>query len=233
MEGCNVRFAFMFYDGMTALDMVGPYEILSRLPGVESVRVANRPGPVPSDSGVELTASAGFADITEADLLLVPGSSSATSMNGDAETLEWVREINATTTWTTSVCTGSLILGRAGLLRGVRATTHWAVHERLRDHGAEPVAARVVEDGKFMTGAGVAAGLDLALALAARIAGPGVAKTLQLAVEYDPDPPFDSGHPSKAAQADVDAMFAFLEAGFVEAGVGQPDHTDSQRRREV
>lgn len=205
----------MFYDGMTALDLIGPHEILSRLPGAESIRVAKHPGAVLSDSGVALTASAGFADVTQADLLFVPGASSATSMEHDPETREWVRTIHSTTTWTTSVCTGSLILGGAGLLRGARATTHWAVHERLRDHGAEPVAARVVEDGKIMTGAGVAAGLDLALAVASRVAGPDVAKALQLAVEYDPDPPFDSGHPSKAEQAHVNAVLALLTAGFV------------------
>lgn len=207
----------MFYEGMTALDLIGPHEILSRLPGVEAVRVAKRPGPVRSDSEVTLTADVGFADVTEADLLFVPGAASATSMEDDPETLEWVRAIHATTTWTTSVCTGSLILGRAGLLGGIRATTHWAVHERLRDHGAEPVVARVVEDGKIMTGAGVAAGLDLALATATRIAGADVAKTLQLAVEYDPDPPFDSGHPSKAERAHVDTALAFLATWFVEA----------------
>lgn len=206
----------MFYEGMTALDVIGPHEILSRLPGAEPIRVAKRPGPVLTDSGVALTASVGFADVAQADLFFVPGASSATSMEDDPETQDWVRMIHSTTTWTTSVCTGSLILGGAGLLRGARATTHWAAHERLRDHGAEPVAARVVEDGKIMTGAGVAAGLDLALVVASRVSGPDVAKVLQLALEYDPEPPFDSGHPAKAEPTHVDAVRSLLVAGFIE-----------------
>lgn len=209
-----MKFAFLFYEGMTALDMIGPHEILCRLPGVESVRVARRAGKVHSDSGVVFDGLAGFADVTRADVLLIPGASSATSMQDDPETLAWVRQIHLTTQWTTSVCTGSLILGRAGVLKGLRATTHWAAMDRLAEYGATPVSERVVEDGKVMTGAGVAAGIDMGLTLAARIAGQDFAKTLQLAIEYDPAPPFDSGHPSKADPAVVAGLRAMMAQTF-------------------
>jgi transcriptional regulator GlxA family with amidase domain len=211
-----MHFAFLFYEGMTALDMIGPHEILSRLPGVTSVRVARRAGMIATDSGIALSATADFSQVERADLLLIPGAANVTSMRDDPETLDWVRRIDATSTWTTSVCSGSLILGAAGLLQGRRATTHWAVHERLRAFGAVPTVGRVVEDGKIVTGAGVAAGIDLALTLAARIAGPAVAQSLQLAIEYDPDPPFDCGHPSKADPALVAALQARMARSFVD-----------------
>jgi putative intracellular protease/amidase len=211
-----MKFAFLFYEGMTALDMIGPHEILSRLPGVASARVAKRAGMIGTDSGVALSATSDFSEVSRADFLLVPGAASATSMRDDPETLDWVRRIHSTTKWTTSVCSGSLILGAAGLLKGLHATTHWAVHDRLPAFGALPVAARVVEDGKILTGAGVAAGIDLALTLAARVAGADVAKMLQLAIEYDPDPPFDSGHPSKADPNMVAALKANMSRNFTE-----------------
>lgn len=209
-----MKFAFLFYGGMTALDMIGPHEVLSRLPGVEAVRVAKRAGPIQSDSGVVLVAEASFADVSQADFLLVPGAGSATSLRDDPETLDWVRAIHATSRWTTSVCTGSLILGAAGLLKGVRATTHWAAHDRLAGYGAIPVSARVVEDGKIMTGAGVAAGIDMALTLAARVGGEGLARALQLGIEYDPAPPFDGGHPSKSDPALTAAVRASVTRFF-------------------
>jgi transcriptional regulator GlxA family with amidase domain len=209
-----MKYAFLFYDGMTALDMIGPHEILSRLPGVEPIRVAKRRGPVRTDSGVVFDVPASFADVQTADFLLIPGAGSATSMRKDLETLAWVRAVHATTRWTTSVCTGSLILGAAGLLKGVRATTHWAAMDRLAEFGAIATGQRVVEDGKIMTGAGVAAGIDMALALAARVAGPDLAKILQLAIEYDPQPPFDSGHPSKADPASVAGLRALMVQSF-------------------
>jgi transcriptional regulator GlxA family with amidase domain len=211
-----MRFAFLFYDGMTALDMIGPHEILSRLPGVEALRVAKRAGPVGTDSGVTLSAEADFSQVSSADFLLVPGAGSATSMRDDPETLAWIRRVHEGTRWTTSVCTGSLILGGAGLLRGLRATSHWTALDRLATFGAIATEGRVVEDGKVMTAAGVSAGIDLALTLAARISGPTVARTLQLAVEYDPVPPFDAGHPTK-----VDPEFsAALKASMVRRFVG-------------
>jgi len=210
-----MQFAFLLYEGMTALDMIGPHEILSRLPRVEAVRVAKHAGPIHTDTGVTLTADAGFTDVSRADLLLVPGAGNATAMQDDPATLDWVRRIDATTRFTTSVCTGSLILGAAGLLQGVRATSHWAALDRLPAFGATPVSARVVEDGKIITAAGVSAGLDMALTLAARISGERMARTLQLAIEYDPDPPFDSGHPAKADPAHVTALRTLMSAAFV------------------
>jgi putative intracellular protease/amidase/enamine deaminase RidA (YjgF/YER057c/UK114 family) len=209
-----MRLAFLFYEGMTALDLIGPHEVLSRLPGVETVRVARRPGLVATDSGVSLLAEAGLSDVSQADVLVIPGAASATSLRDDEETLRWVRCIHASSTWTTSVCTGSLILGAAGVLEGIRATTHWAAHDRLRDHGAQPVVARVVEDGKLITAAGVSAGIDMALTLAAKIAGPDVARALQLGIEYDPDPPFDCGSPTKAPPAMVARLQAIMARSF-------------------
>jgi transcriptional regulator GlxA family with amidase domain len=211
-----LKFAFLFYDGMTALDMIGPHEILSRLPGVESLRVAKRAGLIRTDSGITFSVSTEYSQVPRADFLLVPGASGATAMRDDPETLDWVRAIHNTSTWTTSVCTGSLILGAAGLLKGLRATTHWAAHDRLKTFGAVPTLARVVEDGKVMTAAGVAAGIDMALTLAAKIAGPRVAQTLQLAIEYDPDPPFDCGHPSKSDPELVAALKANMARPFIE-----------------
>jgi transcriptional regulator GlxA family with amidase domain len=201
-----MEIVFLFYQGMTALDAVGPYEILSRLPGAIVKRVAAHPGPIQTDSGLVLTAEHSLTDVMRADVLVIPGGGRATTLRESPETLAWVRAMHATTTWTVSVCTGSLILGAAGLLKGVRATTHWIVLDRLRSWGAEPVSERVVEDGKIMTGAGVSAGIDLALTLVAKIAGQGFAQGLQLGIEYDPAPPFDVGSPEKAAPAILEAM---------------------------
>lgn len=209
-----MKFAFLLYEGMTALDVIGPHEVFSHLPGVESVRVAKRAGLIKTDSGVVFSAEVGLTDLPEADFLLIPGAASAASLRDDPETLEWVRAIHASSRWTTSVCTGSLILGAAGLLKGVRATSHWAAHDRLVEYGALPVSERVVEDGKIMTGAGVAAGIDMALTLAARVWGDNLAKTLQLAIEYDPAPPFDCGHPSKSDPVRTNALRARMMRSF-------------------
>jgi transcriptional regulator GlxA family with amidase domain len=201
------------YDGFTTLDAIGPAEVLARLPGAELVWVAARPGPVRSDTGTALVATHGYADAPAPDLVLVPGGLDVRPALRDAALLAYVRAADARSAWTASVCTGSLILGAAGLLRGARATTHWAWLERLRDVGAEPVAERVVWDGKRVTGAGVSAGLDLALALAARVASEPVAHALQLALEYDPQPPFAAGSPRTAHPALVARVRERLGAG--------------------
>lgn len=193
-----MKIAFLFYDGMTALDAVGPHEIVCRLPNAKVYRVAKTPGEIKTDSGLSLTAEYGLADVNQVDVLFLPGAGNATSLQQYPEILEWVRNIHKTTTWTTSVCTGSLILGAAGLLKGLSATTHWAALERLAIFGAHPKSSRIVESGKIMTAAGVSAGIDMALTLAAKIAGKPVAETLQLGIEYDPEPPFDAGSPAKA-----------------------------------
>jgi transcriptional regulator GlxA family with amidase domain len=190
--------AFLFYEGMTALDAVGPHEILCRLPGASVKRVAKTSGKITTDSGLVLNADYALSDVLHADILFIPGAGNATTLQYDPETLQWIRLMHSNTVWTTSVCTGSLILGAAGILSGVKATTHWAALDRLKKWGAIPVAQRIVESGKIMTAAGVSAGIDMALTLAAKISGENVAKTLQLGIEYDPEPPFDAGSPEKA-----------------------------------
>ena len=201
-SGRKLRIAILLYDGFTALDAVGPYEVLCRVPNVSVVTVAKRPGPVRTDTKVlALTADRSLWQVPAADVLLVPGAGERGVLGAmdDAETLEWVRQIHRGTTWTTSVCTGSLLLGAAGLLRGVRATTYWASRSYLESQfGAVVVPERVVEAGKIITAAGVSAGIDMALHLAARLADERVAQALQLAVEYDPQPPYDTGNPEQA-----------------------------------
>lgn len=210
-----MEIAFLFYEGMTALDAIGPHEILSRLPGAIVKRVSQEPGAICTDcAGLGLTAEFGFRDVLRADLLVLPGGAAARTLRDCPEALEWVRAIHATTQWTASVCTGSLILGAAGLLKGVRATTHWAAFERLERWGAIPTRARVVEDGKVITGAGVSAGIDMALTLFAKIAGQQAAEALQLGIEYDPEPPFDKGSPEKADPVILEVMQARLSARF-------------------
>ena len=194
-----MRIAILIFDQLTALDAVGPYEVLSRLPGADLRFVAKEPGPKRTDTGaLALSADLGLADLPDPEIVLVPGGEGNRPLLGDDEVLDWLRSAHETSAWTTSVCTGSLVLGAAGLLEGKRATSHWVYREALRAYGAEPVDARVVEDGKVVTAAGVSSGIDMALTLAARVAGDDVAKAIQLGIEYDPDPPFDAGAPHKA-----------------------------------
>jgi putative intracellular protease/amidase len=194
-----VDIACLVFEGITALDIVGPYEVLARLPGAEVRFVAERVGPIRTDNKVlGIVADFARADVTTADVLVVPGGFATRNLEHDEALLEWIRAIDASSTWTTSVCTGSMLLAAAGLLEGKQATTHWASLERLREFGAEPVTQRVVEQGKYVTAAGVSAGIDMALTLAARIAGPEIAQAIQLSIEYDPQPPFDSGSVAKA-----------------------------------
>lgn len=193
-----MQITFLFYDGMTALDAIGPHEVFCRLPNASVKRVAKVPGKINTCSGVILHADYAISDVLTSDILLIPGAGNATTLQENPDTLDWIRSIHAGTAWTTSVCTGSLILGAAGILSGIKATSHWAVLDRLKKWGAHPTQERVVESGKIVTAAGVSAGIDMALTLAAKIAGEKVAKTLQLGIEYDPEPPFDSGSPNKA-----------------------------------
>lgn len=194
-----MQVVFLFYEGMTALDVVGPHEILCRLPGISVKRVAKSAGKINTDSGLILNADYALSEILDADILFIPGAGNATTLRQYPEILDWIRQIHSKTTWTISVCTGSLILGAAGLLANIKATTHWATLDRLSKWGAEPIQERIVESGKIITAAGVSAGIDLALTLAAKISGERVAKSLQLGIEYDPEPPFDAGSPKKAA----------------------------------
>jgi transcriptional regulator GlxA family with amidase domain len=195
-----VRFAFLIFDRLTALDAIGPYEVLSRLPGAEVSFVAKQAGPKRTDTGaLAITADLALDELPDPEIVLVPGGEGNRPLLADQEVLDWLRRAHRTSTWTTSVCTGSLVLGAAGILEGKRATSHWVYRDALAEYGATPLAERVVFDGKIVTAAGVASGLDMALALAARLAGDDVAKAIQLGIEYDPEPPFDSGSPEKAA----------------------------------
>ncbi|MDN0198762.1 DJ-1/PfpI family protein [Streptomyces sp. S.PNR 29] len=200
-DGGTTRVAVLLYDGFTALDAVGPYEVLCRVPGVTVTTVAERSGRIRTDTGeLGLVAERSLADVTEAEVLLVPGGGErgVTTTMADRVVLDWIRHIHRRSVWTTSVCTGSLILGAAGLLRGLPATTYWASRSYLAEVGAVYTPGRFVEAGKVITAAGVSAGIDVGLHLAARLAGEQVGQAMQLAVEYDPDPPFDTGSPEKA-----------------------------------
>jgi putative intracellular protease/amidase len=188
------------YDRFTALDAVGPYEVLSRLPGAEVTFVAEEAGPVRTDTrALTLVAERALADVDACDVVVVPGGPGTREMLEPQPLHDWLRAIDATTQWTTSVCTGALLLGAAGLLDGLEATTHWSAFDTLATLGARPTERRVVPQGKVVTAAGVSAGIDMALWLAAQIAGDEVAKAIQLGIEYDPQPPFDSGSVAKAS----------------------------------
>ncbi|MFJ4342524.1 DJ-1/PfpI family protein [Streptomyces sp. NPDC088915] len=194
-----MQIAVLLYDRFTALDAVGPYELLARLPGAETVFVAKERGPVRNDQdSLALVADRSLAEVPRPDVVLVPGGPDARAAMGDPEILDWLRSADATSTWTTSVCTGSLVLAAAGLLEGRRATTHWLALDELRALGVEPTGERVVFDGKYVTSAGVSSGIDMALHLLGRIAGDETAQTVQLLTEYDPQPPYDAGSPEKA-----------------------------------
>ena len=189
----------LLFDRITALDAVGPYEVLSRLPGGELTFVAPEAGTVTTDNKLlNIAVEQSIDDVARADILLVPGGWGTRALETDQRVLSWLQKIHETTSWTTSVCTGSLVLGAAGLLTDKPATTHWACYAELEKHGAEVTAERVVFADKIVTAAGVSAGIDMALALAARVAGEQVAQAIQLGIEYDPQPPFDCGSPAKA-----------------------------------
>ncbi|HEY8517457.1 MAG TPA: DJ-1/PfpI family protein [Candidatus Binatia bacterium] len=206
-----MKIAIALFDRFTALDAVGPYEVLSRLPGAETVFVGCEKRVFRTDlKALGLTADASFADLQAADVLVVPGGPGTRAMTTDAALLDWVRQIHATTQWTTSVCTGSLVLAAAGVLKGVDAVTHWGAMHELAALGANPVEERVVVRGKIVTAAGVSAGIDMALTLAARIAGDEVAKAIQLGIEYDPQPPFDAGSVRKATPEIVQLVASMM-----------------------
>jgi putative intracellular protease/amidase len=202
-----MNIAIVLYDKFTALDAIGPYEVLSRMPGAKVTFVAAAAGAVRTDNDMlTVQADRALAEVGEPDIVLVPGGPGEVAQRAGSTTLDWLRAVHETTTWTTSVCTGSLILAAAGLLDGRRATTHWLAFDELERLGAVPVRERVVFDGKLVSAAGVSAGIDMALTLAARVAGETVAQAIQLGIEYDPQPPFDAGSPEKAPQAIVEAL---------------------------
>lgn len=202
-----MQIAILIFDKLTALDAVGPYEVLRSVPGWEVKFVGPEKGPVRTDCGaLGLNVDYSLEEVSGADVVLVPGGKGNRPLLADENVLAWLREADAKSKWTTSVCTGALVLGAAGLLEGKRATTYWPFLEQLSEYGAEPVGGRYVEDGKTITAAGVSAGIDMAFHLVAQEVGPEVAQAVQLGIEYDPQPPFDSGSPDKAADPIVELI---------------------------
>jgi len=194
-----VKIAYVLYEGFTALDLIGPYDVISRWPDAEIHFVATTTDSVATDLGLRMLPTDTPATLRDPDVVMIPGAENPLPVLENAELLAWVRDVADGATWLASACTGSGVYGAAGVLRGHRATTHWGFRENLRAMGVDVVAERVVFDGKFVTGAGVSAGIDMALALTARVHGEETAKALQLAIEYDPQPPFDAGSPDKAS----------------------------------
>ena len=191
--------AIPLFDGITALDAIGPYEVLSRLPGARVRFVGITAGPYRTDNRqLTLMADEPLSAVPHPEIIMVPGGFGTRALMTPNPLLDWIRVAHETSQWTTSVCTGSLLLGAAGVLRGLEATTHWLALDDLRALGARPTHRRVVEQGKVITAAGVSSGIDMALTLAARIAGDEVAQAIQLGIEYDPQPPFSAGSPETA-----------------------------------
>ncbi len=204
-----MNIAILLYDGMTALDAMGPYEVLAAMPGAEINFVAKKAGIITTDNGIPLlNAEKTLADVPAPDMFLIPGGPDVSHVAADEEVLAWIRKAHETTKWSTSVCTGALILGAAGVLEGLEATTHWMMHDQLRDLGATPTLQRVIQQGKVFTAAGVSSGIDMALTLAAVEYGDDVAQEIQLIIEYDPEPPFNAGSPLKAPESVVNSLKA-------------------------
>lgn len=202
-----MRIGFYLYDGFTTLDIIGAYEVLSRLPGADATFIAKEAGMVASDTRlVDLYAPVGIDEVDALDILVVPGGMTDDQVRDDPHQMAWFEKITKTTQVNASVCTGSLIYAAAGLLKGRTATTHWARYDVLSSYGAEPVSERWVDHGDIITAAGVSAGIDMALALTARLAGEDYAKALQLAIEYDPAPPFNSGNAKNADPALIELV---------------------------
>jgi transcriptional regulator GlxA family with amidase domain len=200
-----MQIAFLIYEGLTALDIVGPYEVFNQIPDVDVRFVAKHPGSIRVDSGAfSIGVDHELADVSQPDVFVVPGGVAGTfAAAKDPEILNWVRKAHAGSRYSTSVCTGSLILGAAGLLKDSNATTHWAAKAFLEQTGATYTEERVVAAGKIITAAGVSAGIDMALYVMGKLVGPDLAKLAQLCIEYDPEPPFDAGSPAKAGDAIV------------------------------
>ena len=192
--------AIPIFDRLTALDAVGPYEVLSRMPGTTVHFIAAERGPKRTETEMlALLADRTLDDLPDPEVIVVPGGYGTRALMKDERMLGWLRRAHETSQWTTSVCTGSLLLAAAGILDGLEATTHWLALDVLAEYGATPVAGRrVVEQGKVITAAGVSSGIDMALTLVDRIAGDSLAQAIQLGIEYDPQPPFDSGSTAKA-----------------------------------
>lgn len=197
----TTNIVFLLFPGITQLDFTAPAQALSRMPGAALAGAAATIDPIMTDSGFAIVPTHDFTSAPQADILCIPGGHGVADALGDAATIDFIARQAAGAEWVTSVCTGAFLLGRAGLLTGKRATTHWGYTHLLPLVGAEPVKARVVEDGRVVTSGGVTSGLDFALTLIARLRGETVAQAIQLAIEYDPAPPFPGGHPDRAPKA--------------------------------
>lgn len=207
---------FLVFPRVQQLDLTGPYEVLASLPDAKARLVGRTLDPVASATGLKLTPDVTYAECPQLDVICVPGGDGINPLLNDAETIAFLRRQAAGARFVTSVCTGALLLGAAGLLKGKRATTHWASHHLLAAFGAIPVEARFVRDGNLMTGGGVTAGIDFALALVAELAGPAAAQAIQLGLEYAPAPPFDAGRPETAPPAVLEALRKRIAPGLAE-----------------
>jgi transcriptional regulator GlxA family with amidase domain len=208
-----MQVAYLLYDRFTALDIIGPHDVLNSVPGNESIFVAEQPGPIRNESDtLSLVADASLDEIPNPDIVVVPGGFGNRMLLEHEPLHEWIRGAHETSTWTTSVCTGSLLLAAAGLLDGAPATTHWLARDVLAELGAKPVADRIVQHGKIITAGGVSSGIDMALELVTKINGKEVAQAVQLGIEYDPEPPHDAGSPEKAPPEIVELVTAVFEA---------------------
>lgn len=194
----KLRIGMLLFPRMTQLDLTGPFEVFSRLPDAEVLLLSKTLEPVEADTGLRLLPYATLRDCPPLDVICVPGGPGVNALMEDAEVLGWLRQRAGQARYVSSVCTGSLVLGAAGLLRGKRATSHWGAHDLLAAFGAVPTAGRVVRDGNLFTGGGVTAGIDFALTMVAELAGPQAAQAIQLQIEYAPAPPFDAGTPESA-----------------------------------
>ena len=208
-----MQIAYLLYDRFTALDITGPHDVLNSVPGNESVFVAEHTGPIRNESDtLSMVADARLDDVPKPDIVVVPGGFGNRMLLEHEPLHDWIRSVHETSAWTTSVCTGSLLLAAAGLLDGAPATTHWLARDRLAELGAKPVPDRVVEHGKIVTAAGVSSGIDMALHLVRKINGEQIAQAVQLGIEYDPQPPLDAGAPEKAPTEVVELVTAAFAA---------------------
>jgi transcriptional regulator GlxA family with amidase domain len=208
-----MQIAYLLYDRFTALDITGPHDVLNFVPGNESIFVAEQAGAIRNESDtLSLVADASIDEVTSPDIVVVPGGFGTRALLDHEPLLDWLRQVHETTAWTTSVCTGSLLLAAAGLLDGAPATTHWLARDLLGELGAKVQNDRIVEHGKIVTAAGVSSGIDMALHLVKTINGNEVAQAVQLGIEYDPDPPVDAGSPEKAPPEIVELVTAVFEA---------------------
>jgi transcriptional regulator GlxA family with amidase domain len=223
-----MQIALVLYPKFTMLDIIGPFQVLADVPGHEVLFVASKAGPVPDHTGITgLVAQAALDDVPSPDVVVVPGGLGDTEL--DLAVVQWLRQVHETTSFTTSVCTGGIYLAAAGILTGLDATTHWARKDRLESLGAHYSEQRVVEQGKVITAAGVSSGIDMALTLLGRMYGPEMAEMIQLAIEYDPQPPFDAGSPTKAPPEIVEAVRSTLADTLSDETVLQATQAGSHR----